>query len=69
MEQCLCDQQFVTLLLYLDEICIFASDVNIMLDQIELVFYQIKTLNLKIKLKKMLFFPGQHDFSGLCLVS
>ena len=32
MEQCLCDQQFVTLLLYLDDICIFAPDVSAMLD-------------------------------------
>ena len=35
MEQCLGDQQFVTLLLYLDDICIFAPDVSAMLDQIE----------------------------------
>ena len=33
MEQCLGDQQFVTLLLYLDDICIFAPDVRAMLDQ------------------------------------
>ena len=32
MEQCLCDQQFFTLLLYLDGICIFAPDVSTMLD-------------------------------------
>ena len=32
MEQCLGDQQFVTLLLYLDNICIFAPDVSTMLD-------------------------------------
>ena len=32
MEQCLGDQQFVTLLLYLDDICIFAPDVSTMLD-------------------------------------
>ena len=32
MEQCLGDQQFVTLLLYLDNICIFAPDVSAMLD-------------------------------------
>ena len=38
MEQCLGDQQFATLLLYLNDICIFAPDVSAMLDQIELVF-------------------------------
>ena len=32
MEQRLGDQQFVTLLLYLDDICIFAPDVSTMLD-------------------------------------
>ena len=32
MEQCLGDQQFVILLLHLDDICIFARDVNAMLD-------------------------------------
>ena len=32
MEQCLGDQQFVTLLLYLDDICIIAPDVSAMLD-------------------------------------
>ena len=51
MEQCLGDQQFVTLLLYLDDICIFAPDVSTMLDQMELVFSQLKSFNLKIKLR------------------
>ena len=45
MEQCLGDQQFVTLLLYLDDICIFAPDVSAMLDQIELVFNWLKSFN------------------------
>ena len=58
MEQCLGDQQFVTLLLYLDDICIFAPDVSTMLDQIELVFSQLKAFNLKIKPKKMLLLSG-----------
>ena len=47
MEQCLGDQQFVTFLLYLDDMGIFAPDVSTMLDQIELVFSQLKTFNLK----------------------
>ena len=57
MEQCLGDQLFVTLLLYLDDTCIFAPDVSTMLDQIELVFSQLKASNLKIK-PKMLFLSG-----------
>ena len=32
MEQCLGDQQFVTLLLYLNDICIFATTIDDMLD-------------------------------------
>ena len=52
MGQCLGDQQFVTLLLYLDDICIFALHVSTMLDQIELVFNQLNSFNLKIKPKK-----------------
>ena len=51
MEQCLGDQQFVTLLLYLDDICIFAPTIDDMLDQIELVFNRLKQYNLKIKPK------------------
>ena len=41
MEQCLGDQQFVTLLLYLDDICIFAPDVSTTLDWIKFVFNQL----------------------------
>ena len=67
MEQCLGDQQFVTLLLYLDDICIFTPDVSAMLDQIELVFSQLKLFNLEIKPKKC-YFSGQHNISGSNLV-
>ena len=38
MELCLADQQFVTLLLYLDNICVFATSIDQMLDHTELVF-------------------------------
>ena len=51
MEQCLGDQQFVTLLLYLDDICIFAPTIDEMLDRIQLVFNRLKKFNLKIKPK------------------
>ena len=56
MEQCLGDQQFVTLLLYLDDICIFAPTVDDMLDCIQLAFDRFKQFNLKIKPKKCQFF-------------
>ena len=32
IEMCLGDQQFVTLLLYLDDICVFAASIDEMLD-------------------------------------
>ena len=64
MEQCLGDQQFVTLLLYLDDICIFAPDVSTMLDQIELVFNQLKAFNLKIKPKNCYFLQASVIFLG-----
>ena len=51
IEQCLGDQQFVTLLLYLDDICIFAPTIDEMLDHIHLVFDRLKKFNLKIKPK------------------
>ena len=40
MEMCLGDQQYLMLLFYLDDICIFSSSVNKMLDRIALVFSQ-----------------------------
>ena len=64
MEQCLEDQQFVTLLLYLDDICIFAPTIDDMLDQIELVFDRLKQYNLKIKPKKCQFFDTSVLFLG-----
>ena len=64
MEQCLGDQQFVTLLLYLDDICIFAPTINDMLDWIELVFNRLKQYNLKIKPKKCQFFDTSVLFLG-----
>ena len=52
MEQCLGDQKFVTLLLYLNNIGIFALSIGIILDNTELVFNRLKAFHLKIKQKK-----------------
>ena len=67
MEQCLGDQQFVTLLLYLDKICILAPSIEEMLDQIELVFNRLKELDLKIK-PKMSFLLHQCFIPGPCVI-
>ena len=64
MEMCLGDQQFVTLLLYLDDIWVFAASVEEMLDPIELVFKWLKKFNLKIKPKKCHFFQCSIVFLG-----
>ena len=69
MEQCLGDQQFVTLLLYLNDICIFAPTINDMLDWIELVFDRLKQFNLKIKPKKCQFFDTSILFLGHILLA
>ena len=67
MEMCLGDQQFVTLLLYLDDICIFTANVDQILDQIKMVFGRLKDFNLKIKPKKCHFFQHHVVFLGYVL--
>ena len=64
MEMVIGDQQFVTLLFYLDDICIFANSADQMLDQIELVFSRLKQYQLKIKPKKSFFFQMEASFLG-----
>ena len=49
MEMCLGDQEYLMLLFYLDDICVFSSSVDEMLDRIALVFGWLKEFNLKIK--------------------
>ena len=64
MEMCIGDQQYVTLLFYLDDICIFLEMADQMLDRIELVFFCLKEFNLKIKPKKSYFFQTSVTFLG-----
>ena len=64
MEMCIGDKQYVTLLFYLDDICIFTEMANQMLDRIELVFSRLKEFNLKIKPKKSHFFHTSITFLG-----
>ena len=51
MEMSLGEQQFITLLLYLDDICVFATSIDENLDHTELVFKWLEEFNLKIKPK------------------
>ena len=64
MEMCIGDQQYVTLLFYLDDICVFAETADQMLDRIQLVFNRLKEFNLKIKPKKSYFFQAEVGFLG-----
>ena len=59
MEMCLHDQQYITLLFYLDDICVFSSTVNKMLDHVGLVLNHLKEFNLKIKTQKDILFSNQ----------
>ena len=69
MEMVIGDQQFVTLLFYLDDICIFTNSADQMLDRIELVFSRLKQYHLKIKLKKSFFFQTEVSFLGHILLA
>ena len=62
MEMCIGDQQYIMLLFYLDDICIFAETADQMLDRIEFVFSRLKEFNLKIKPKKSHFFSNKCYF-------
>ena len=64
MEMCLGEQQYLTLLFYLDDICIFSSSIDEMLDRITMVSYHLKEFNLKIKPKKSFFFQSNILFLG-----
>ena len=68
MEMCIGDQQYITLLFYLDDICVFAETADQIIDRIELVFSRLKEFHLKIKPKKVLFFSNQCNFSGTYFV-
>ena len=42
MEMCLGDQHYVTMLFYLNDICVFSSTVSEMLDRVSLVLDRLK---------------------------
>ena len=64
MEMCIGDQQYITLLFYLDDICIFAETADQMLDRIQFTFGRLKEFSLKIKPKKSFFFQAEVNFLG-----
>ena len=71
MEMCIGDQQYVTLLFYLDDICIFAETADQMLDCIELIFSRLKEFNQKSRtsFKQALLFWGIfYQLMAFCLI-
>ena len=64
MEMCLGNQHYITLLFYLDDISVFSSTVDEMLDHVGLVLNHLKEFNLKIKPKKTFFFQSSVVFLG-----
>ena len=64
MEMCLGDQQYLTLLFYIDDICIFSSSVDEMLNRVGMVLERLQDFNLKIKPKKSHFFQPKVLFLG-----
>ena len=62
MEMCLGDQQYLTLLFYLDDICVFSSSIDEMLDRIKLVLKHLQDFNLKIKPKNPFSFSLKYCF-------
>ena len=67
MEMCIGDQQYVTLLFFLDDICIFTETADQMLDCIELVFSRLKEL--ENKTKKVALLSNKHYFSRAYSIS
>ena len=64
MKMYLGDQQYLTLLFYLDDICVFSSSIDKMLNRVEMVLECLQDFNLKIKLKKSFFFQPKVLFLG-----
>ena len=64
MEMCLGDQQYLMLLFYLDDICVFSSSIDEMLNRVEMVLKCLQDFNLKIKPKKSFFFQSKVLFLG-----
>lgn len=58
------DQQWQSLLLYLDEIIVFSSSVSQHLQQLEVVLSLLQREGLKVKLEKCAFFQKEVRYLG-----
>ena len=64
MERIFGDQSFQTLLLYLDDVVVYASTFEQHLQRLELVFSRLRAHNLKLKLSKCHFFAREVRYLG-----
>uniref|UniRef100_A0A3B1KDF0 Gypsy retrotransposon integrase-like protein 1 n=1 Tax=Astyanax mexicanus TaxID=7994 RepID=A0A3B1KDF0_ASTMX len=64
MERIFGDQSFHTLLLYLDDIVIFSSDLQQHLQRLDMVLSRLQQHNLKLKLEKCHFFQTRVSYLG-----
>lgn len=64
MERIFGDQSFQTLLLYLDDVVVYASTFEQHLQRLELVFGRLRAHNLKLKLAKCQFFAREVKYLG-----
>ena len=64
MEMCLGDQQYLTLLFYLNDICVFSSSIDEMLNRVKMVLKHPQEVDLNIKPKKSFFFQSKVLFLG-----
>lgn len=64
VESCLGDQNFETVLLYLDDIIIFSSSFEAHIDHLDLVFSRLGDFNLKVKPTKCSLFQSKVHYLG-----
>jgi hypothetical protein len=64
MQACLGDQNLQILILYLDDILIFARTFEEMLERLEVVFKRLQEYGLKIKVKKTHLFKRMIKYLG-----
>ena len=64
MEACLGDENFETLVLYLDDILVFSSTIEEHLERLDVVFTKLKAHGLKIKPSKCHFFRKEVKYLG-----
>ncbi|KAG1934719.1 hypothetical protein F2P79_019745, partial [Pimephales promelas] len=68
MERIFGDQQYQSLLLYLDDIVVFSSSVSQHLERLEVVFRRLERENLKVKLEKCAFFHPEGVATDPCKI-